>query len=122
MFLRRKMKTKRLQMDLGRRSSRPKSNTEKCLKVHHSDYSHRHRARDRNSKEDQTAFSLLFKKNGFTTFSEWQRDEVFVLARNTAKVLFVAAAKARGEAFDQDSYINAADRDVDEWYGDSPGT
>jgi len=63
----------------------------------------------RHHNDDQSAFSLLFKKYGFTPFSQAERDEVIVAARNIAKFLAASDAYALGESVSQDGYIAAAD-------------
>eukprot|EP00928_Gymnodinium_smaydae_P033224 TRINITY_DN23850_c0_g3_i1.p1 TRINITY_DN23850_c0_g3~~TRINITY_DN23850_c0_g3_i1.p1 ORF type:complete len:892 (+),score=183.65 TRINITY_DN23850_c0_g3_i1:147-2822(+) len=63
----------------------------------------------RHHNDDQSAFSLLFKKYGFKAFSQAERDEVVLAARNIAKFRAVSDAFALGETLSQDNYIAAAD-------------
>ena len=51
-----------------------------------------------NNNDDQTAFSLQFKKFGFLAFSTGLRDEYVLLGRNLAKFIANSNAFARGEA------------------------
>eukprot|EP00933_Yihiella_yeosuensis_P030100 TRINITY_DN2377_c1_g3_i1.p1 TRINITY_DN2377_c1_g3~~TRINITY_DN2377_c1_g3_i1.p1 ORF type:complete len:444 (+),score=83.37 TRINITY_DN2377_c1_g3_i1:103-1332(+) len=62
----------------------------------------------RHHNDDQSAFSLLFKKFGFHPFSQAERDEVVFAARNIAKFLAASDAYALGKSVSQDDYINAA--------------
>ncbi|CAE8618383.1 unnamed protein product, partial [Polarella glacialis] len=62
----------------------------------------------RHHNDDQSAFSLLFKKYGFKPFSQFERDEVVVAARNIAKFLAASDAFALGKSVSQDDYISAA--------------
>merc|ERR1712048_90472 len=63
----------------------------------------------RHHNDDQSAFSLLFKKNGFLPFSQGERDQVVVAARNIAKFLAASDAFSLGQTISQDTYISAAD-------------
>ncbi len=51
-----------------------------------------------NNNDDQTAFSLNFKKFGFLAFSTGLRDDFVLLGRNLAKFIANSNAFARGEA------------------------
>lgn len=62
----------------------------------------------RHHNDDQSAFSLLFKKYGFRAFPQSKRDEVFLAARNVAKFVAASDAFALGGALSQDGYISAA--------------
>merc|ERR1712048_19798 len=62
----------------------------------------------RHHNDDQSAFSLLFKKYGFQPFSQAERDDVVVAARNIAKFLAASDAFALGEKASQDQYLAAA--------------
>uniref|UniRef100_A0A7S0A550 Uncharacterized protein n=2 Tax=Pyrodinium bahamense TaxID=73915 RepID=A0A7S0A550_9DINO len=62
----------------------------------------------RHHNDDQSAFSLLFKKYGFRPFSQAERDEVVLAARNVAKFVAASDAFALGGALSQDGYISAA--------------
>lgn len=62
----------------------------------------------RHHNDDQSAFSLLFKKYGFHPFSQAERDEVVIAARNKAKFLAASDAFALGQTVTQDQYIAAA--------------
>merc|ERR1712151_425362 len=62
----------------------------------------------RHHNDDQSAFSLLFKKYGFQAFSQAERDEVIVAARNIAKFLAASDAFALGNHVSQDGFISAA--------------
>lgn len=62
----------------------------------------------RHHNDDQSAFSLLFKKYGFQPFSQAERDEVVLAARNIAKFLAASDAFALGRSVSQDDYIAAA--------------
>merc|ERR1712232_1341844 len=64
----------------------------------------------RHHNDDQSAFSLLFKKYGFHPFSQAERNDVVVAARNIAKFLAASDAFALGTKATQDSYIAAADK------------
>jgi len=56
------------------------------------EYPHYH-----NNNDDQTAFSLNFKKFGFEAFSTGLRDEYVLLGRNLAKFIANSNAFARGQ-------------------------
>merc|ERR1712087_131953 len=63
----------------------------------------------KNNNDDQTAFSLLFKRFGFTPFSVGERDSVVYTGRNLAKFVKASDDFALGQQGDQDSYLRAAD-------------
>eukprot|EP00927_Polykrikos_kofoidii_P065349 TRINITY_DN61108_c0_g1_i1.p1 TRINITY_DN61108_c0_g1~~TRINITY_DN61108_c0_g1_i1.p1 ORF type:complete len:878 (-),score=164.19 TRINITY_DN61108_c0_g1_i1:544-3177(-) len=63
----------------------------------------------RHHNDDQSAFSLLFKKYGFKPFLQAERDTVVLAARNIAKFLAASDAFALGTSVTQDQYISAAD-------------
>ncbi|CAK9017152.1 Nucleotid_trans domain-containing protein [Durusdinium trenchii] len=62
----------------------------------------------RHHNDDQSAFSLLFKKYGFQAFLQAERDLYVVAARNTAKFVAASDAFALGKSCSQDEYISAA--------------
>ena len=62
-----------------------------------------------NSNDDQTAFSLLFKKFRFVPFSWTERERYFIIARNVAKFVQASDAFALGQKTDVDDYKKAAD-------------
>ncbi|CAE7699022.1 unnamed protein product [Symbiodinium pilosum] len=62
----------------------------------------------RHHNDDQSAFSLLFKKYGFHPFLQAERDLYVVAARNTAKFVAASDAFALGKTCSQDEYISAA--------------
>jgi hypothetical protein len=68
----------------------------------------------RNNNDDQTAFSLLFKRHGFIPFSQAERDEVVLAARNLAKFRQASDAFALGQSVTQDGYLQAADKTAQE--------
>lgn len=60
--------------------------------------------------DDQSAFSLLFKRFGFEAFSQAERDEVVYTGRNLAKFVKVADDFSLGRQHGgQDGYLKAAD-------------
>jgi len=63
----------------------------------------------RNNNDDQTAFSLLFKRYGFHAFSVGERDSVVYTGRNLAKFIKVSDDFAVGREGGQDDYLKAAD-------------
>merc|ERR1711918_132366 len=63
----------------------------------------------KNNNDDQTAFSLLFKKYGFHAFSVGERDSVVYTGRNLAKFVKASDDFAVGRQSSQDSYLEAAD-------------
>lgn len=63
----------------------------------------------KNNNDDQTAFSLLFKKRGFNAFSVGERDAVVYTGRNLAKFIKASDDFAIGRQGSQDSYLEAAD-------------
>ncbi|CAJ1391908.1 unnamed protein product [Effrenium voratum] len=69
----------------------------------HPDYPH-----FRHHNDDQSAFSLLFKKYGFHPFLQAERDLYVVAARNAAKFVAASDAFALGKSCSQDEYISAA--------------
>lgn len=62
-----------------------------------------------NNNDDQTAFSLLFKKFGFQPFSVGQRDDVVYTGRNLAKFIKASDDFALGIKGDREDYLKAAD-------------
>lgn len=62
----------------------------------------------RHHNDDQSAFSLLFKKYGFHPFLQAERDLYVVAARNTAKFVAASDAFALGKSCTQDEYLSAA--------------
>lgn len=62
----------------------------------------------RHHNDDQSAFSLLFKKYGFHPFLQAERDLYVVAARNTAKFVAASDAFALGKSCSQDEYLSAA--------------
>ncbi|CAD7947498.1 unnamed protein product [Amoebophrya sp. A25] len=62
----------------------------------------------KNHNDDQSAFSLLFKKYGFTPFPQSTRDAYVLTGRNLAKYLHAAERFALGQTSTQDSYLAAA--------------
>merc|ERR1711920_832966 len=63
----------------------------------------------KNNNDDQTAFSLLFKRFGFTPFSVGERDSVVYTGRNLAKFVKASDDFAVGEQTNRDAYLQAAD-------------
>merc|ERR1712087_314941 len=63
----------------------------------------------KNNNDDQTAFSLLFKKFGFHPFSVGERDAVVYTGRNLAKFIKASDDFAIGVQSDRESYLQAAD-------------
>merc|ERR1711972_1112107 len=63
----------------------------------------------KNNNDDQTAFSLLFKKYGFHPFSVKERDDVVYTGRNLAKFIKSSDDFAIGIESDRDSWLKAAD-------------
>jgi len=63
----------------------------------------------KNNNDDQTAFSLLFKKHGFHAFSVGERDSVVYTGRNLAKFIKASDDFATGTASSRDDYLKAAD-------------
>lgn len=63
----------------------------------------------KNNNDDQTGFSLLFKRFGFIPFSVLERDEVVYTGRNLAKFIKASDDFAVGKSADQDTYLRAAD-------------
>merc|ERR1719401_2141263 len=63
----------------------------------------------KNNNDDQTAFSLLFKKYGFHAFSVGERDSVVYTGRNLAKFVKASDDFAVGRESSQDAYLKAAD-------------
>jgi len=63
----------------------------------------------KNNNDDQTAFSLLFKKYGFRAFSVGERDSVVYTGRNLAKFVKASDDFAVGRESSQDDYLKAAD-------------
>jgi len=63
----------------------------------------------KNNNDDQTAFSLLFKRHGFEAFSVNERDEVVYTGRNLAKFIKASDDFALGRGTEQDEYLQAAD-------------
>merc|ERR1712150_182569 len=63
----------------------------------------------KNNNDDQSAFSLLFKRFGFTPFSVGERDAVVYTGRNLAKFVKASDDFAIGEQSDRDAYLQAAD-------------
>jgi hypothetical protein len=63
----------------------------------------------KNNNDDQTAFSLLFKKFGFHAFSVGERDSVVYTGRNLAKFVKASDDFALGREGTRDDYLKAAD-------------
>merc|ERR1712178_553161 len=63
----------------------------------------------KNNNDDQTAFSLLFKKYGFNAFSTGERDAVVYTGRNLAKFIKASDDFAVGREGSRDDYLKAAD-------------
>jgi len=63
----------------------------------------------KNNNDDQTAFSLLFKKHGFHAFSVGERDSVVYTGRNLAKFVKVSDDYAVGRGGNREDYLKAAD-------------
>eukprot|EP00392_Amoebophrya_sp_AT5.2_P003352 g3357.t1 len=63
----------------------------------------------KNHNDDQSVFSLVFKKYGQVSFPQSTRDAYFLTGRNLAKYMDAATRFARGETATHDSYIAAAD-------------
>ncbi|CAK0893216.1 unnamed protein product [Prorocentrum cordatum] len=63
----------------------------------------------KNNNDDQTAFSLVFKRYGFVPFSVGERDDVVYTGRNLAKFRQVSDAFAVGQTSDREAYLQAAD-------------
>ena len=63
-----------------------------------------------NSNDDQTGFSLLFKKFGYIPFSFVERNRVITMARNVAKFVAASDSFALGQTVDVDKYKDAADK------------
>jgi len=63
----------------------------------------------KNNNDDQTAFSLLFKKYGFQPFSVGERDAVVYTGRNLAKFIKASDDFAVGKKSDREAYLQAAD-------------
>lgn len=63
----------------------------------------------KNNNDDQTAFSLVFKRYGFMPFSVGERDDVVYTGRNLAKFRQVSDAFAVGQTSDREAYLHAAD-------------
>lgn len=63
----------------------------------------------KNNNDDQTAFSLLFKKHGFHPFSVGERDAVVYTGRNLAKFIKASDDFAVGREGSRDDYLKAAD-------------
>merc|ERR1712217_906236 len=63
-----------------------------------------------NNNDDQTAFSILFKKYGFRPFSIGERDEVVYTGRNLAKFIKASDDFAVGREPDREAYLQAADK------------
>ncbi|CAD7944665.1 unnamed protein product [Amoebophrya sp. A120] len=74
-------------------SEDPRIMTEEASVLGYPEYPNYH-----NNNDDQTAFSLNFKKFGFLAFSTTLRDEYVLLGRNLAKFIANSNAFARGEA------------------------
>ncbi len=62
-----------------------------------------------NSNDDQTGFSLLFKKFGYMPFSFGERNKVILMARNVAKFQAASDSYALGQAVEVGKYKEAAD-------------
>eukprot|EP00929_Paragymnodinium_shiwhaense_P113077 TRINITY_DN81344_c0_g1_i1.p1 TRINITY_DN81344_c0_g1~~TRINITY_DN81344_c0_g1_i1.p1 ORF type:complete len:1047 (+),score=215.37 TRINITY_DN81344_c0_g1_i1:117-3257(+) len=67
-----------------------------------------------NNNDDQTAFSILFKKYGFHAFSTSERDSVVYTGRNLAKFIKASDDFATGRTVDRDAYLKAADSRAEE--------
>lgn len=63
----------------------------------------------KNNNDDQTAFSLIFKKHGFHAFSVGERDSVVYTGRNLAKFIKASDDFAVGREGNRDDYLKAAD-------------
>jgi hypothetical protein len=72
-----------------------------------------------NSNDDQTGFSLLFKKFGYMPFSYLERNHFFDIARNKAKFIHASDAYALGYNATSDSYLKAADSQAQELLSNS---
>jgi len=67
----------------------------------------------RNNNDDQSAFSLLFKRFGFASFSVDQRDAVVHTGRNLAKFIKASDDFALGKSSSRDDYLQAANAAAD---------
>jgi len=63
----------------------------------------------KNNNDDQTAFSLIFKKHGFHPFSVGERDAVVYTGRNLAKFIKASDDFAVGRESTREDYLKAAD-------------
>ncbi|CAJ1453919.1 unnamed protein product [Effrenium voratum] len=63
----------------------------------------------KNNNDDQTAFSLLFKRHGFRAFSVEERDAVVYTGRNLAKFVKASNDFALGVDTDREAYLQAAE-------------
>merc|ERR1712194_894445 len=84
-------------------SEDPRIMTEEDSVLGYPDYPNFH-----NSNDDQTAFSLNFKRYGFEAFSTEERDRYVLLGRNLAKFIANSNAFARGQA------VGAPGKEVEE--------
>jgi len=76
----------------------------------------------KNNNDDQTAFSLLFKRYGFKPFSVNERDAVVYTGRNLAKFIKASDDFALGQQSDREAYLKAADEAAGTMPDDDDGT